>query len=223
MNRHFDHVIFDFDGTLVDSAPAILSCFRDVLDARGLTPCVAIDDRLISPPLVATLARISGLDDGAEVQRLADEFKRRYDQEALYRTLAYPGIEEELTRFLAAGYRLHIATNKRARPTELILDHLGLARYFDTVYTIDRVDPPYAHKAAMISAQLAEQGLRAESACYIGDKAEDGQAADANGLAFYFVGWGYGEWEPYRFPVHWHLVPMSSLLCEKLQSRKTKT
>lgn len=216
MNRHFDHVIFDFDGTLVDSAPAILSCFRDVLDARGLTPCMEINNHLIGPPLVATLARISGFDDDTDVLRLTDEFKRRYDQEALYRTLAYPGIEEELTRFLAAGYRLHIATNKRTRPTELILDHLGLARYFDTVYAIDRVDPPYSHKAAMIAAQLAEHGLRPETACYIGDKAEDGQAADANGLAFYFAAWGYGEWEPYHFPAHWHLVPASSLLYEKL-------
>lgn len=206
MSQRRSQVVFDFDGTLVDSAPAILGCFREVLSEHGITPKVVIDSRLIGPPLGETIARISGLENADDIHRLADDFKRIYDREGVFLTTAYAGVEVLLERLHADGCRLHIATNKRARPTSLILDHLNLTRFFDSVYAIDYAAPPYANKVAMIAAQVVEQGVRTETAYYVGDKAEDGEAADANRLAFCFAAWGYGEWDAVRFPSHWHLV-----------------
>lgn len=217
MSRHYTHVVFDFDGTLVDSAPAILGCFCEVLAARSIAPRVEIDSRLIGPPLIETMARISGLDDVADIRQLAEDFKRRYDSDGVFATAAYAGVEEALDSLRAMGCRLHIATNKRTLPTGLILDYLGLTRYFDSVYAIDRVNPPYTHKAAMIGAQLAEQGLPAEQTCYVGDKAEDGLAADANRLAFYAVTWGYGEWRAGSVPAHWTIIYDLTQLSVSLQ------
>lgn len=206
MISHYTHAIFDFDGTLVDSAPAILECFREVLAARDIAPRVEIDSRLIGPPLLQTLALISGLSDVAMISALAGDFKSRYDSVVAQRTPLYPDTREALACLSAAGCRLHIATNKRMQPTRLILEQLGLTACFDTVYAIDLTDPPYAGKAAMIAAQIEERSLPRRRTCYIGDKPEDGQAADANALDFFAVGWGYGEWEAAAIPAHWRLL-----------------
>lgn len=200
------HVIFDFDGTIVDSAPAILACFEGILAARGITPVVAIDNRVIGPPLPKTLALISGIECEATLQALATEFKARYDSEGIAMTPPYPGIVPALDNLRRAGLALHIATNKRTVPTRLILEHLGLSDRFASVYAIDRTTPPYADKVAMIAAQIAELGIDPALACYIGDKLEDGHAAEANNLAFNIAGWGYGEWHPGNFPATWHYV-----------------
>lgn len=206
MIGRYTHAIFDFDGTLVDSAPAILECFREVLTVRDIAPHVEIDSRLIGPPLLQTLALISGLSDVAIINALAGDFKSRYDSVVAQRTPLYPGIREALARLSAAGCRLHVATNKRTQPTQLILEQLGLTACFDTVYAIDLTDPPYAGKAAMIAAQIEEWGLLPRQTCYIGDKPEDGQAADANALDFFAVDWGYGEWNDAAIPAHWRLL-----------------
>lgn len=203
MNPSFDHVLFDLDGTLIDSAPAILECFRDVLAWRGIEPRTTIDQSLIGPPLLATMARLSGVEDGDELHILADAFKQRYDRDGPYRTPAFAGVGAALESLVRGGRRLHIATNKRSLPTRLILEHLVLDQYFASVYALDRTTPPYASKAAMIASQLAEQGIDVSRACYIGDKPEDGAAAEANGLAFYFADWGYGAGEVARMPAHW--------------------
>jgi phosphoglycolate phosphatase len=208
----YRHVVFDFDGTLINSAPSILGCFRDVLAARGLEPKMEIDSRLIGPPLLETLARISGISVTDELSRLAEDFKRLYDEAGLFATVLYAGVEAMLADLHVAGCRLHIATNKRMRPTGLILDHLGLAQFFDSVYAIDSAVPPYASKAAMIAAQLAEQSLPAGQSCYVGDKTEDGIAAEANKLAFYAAAWGYGDWDTEMLPTHWSVVTSPSSL-----------
>lgn len=193
MNRRFDHIIFDLDGTLIDSAPAILASFSEVLAARGITPLVKIDNSLIGPPLVATLGRLSGVAEKADLDTLAGDFKRLYDEEGLRHTRLYPGIEEQLQRLSESGHRLHIATNKRQHPTSLILENLGMVGRFDTVYANDRITPAYASKAALLAAQLRDLGLVPGRTCYVGDRGDDARAAQANHLAFCFVAWGYPE------------------------------
>jgi phosphoglycolate phosphatase len=206
MISHYAHLIFDFDGTLVDSAPAILESFHEVLAARSIAPQVKIDNRLIGPPLLQTLAMISGLSDDKLIQELADDFKHRYDISVARKTPLYLGIREAIECLTVKGCRLYIATNKRTRPTQLILDQLGLVSTFEAIYAIDHVDPPYANKAAMIAALLKERDISPQQACYIGDKSEDGQAADANDVDFFAVTWGYGEWDATDLPTHWCLL-----------------
>jgi len=74
------HILFDLDGTLIDSAPTILSCFARVLEKRGMHPKCELTHSLIGPPLIETLRRISGIDDPEILQGLADNFKRYYDE-----------------------------------------------------------------------------------------------------------------------------------------------
>ncbi len=212
------HWIFDFDGTLIDSAPAILSAFASALKETGLTPQVELDDRLIGPPLAETLSRISGSNDTVLIQTLTERFKAHYDRDGVTATDAYPGIEQLLQRLSAEGFVLHIATNKRLSATQSILDHLEWRQYFSSVYALDMVEPRLSSKAALLQKQLAELGLSPLHACYIGDKLEDGQAAAANSLRFHYAAWGYGDLVTSTLPTEWHWLQQPlDLLTEKVQ------
>jgi phosphoglycolate phosphatase len=185
------HILFDFDGTLIDSAPSILISFAAVVQQHGITPLVPLDSQLIGPPLLPTLARISGVSAPDALEAMAATFKTNYDTEGYRHTAVYPGVDAALNA-LAQRATLYIVTNKRIHPTRLIIDHLGWAALFNGVYAQDAFEPPLLSKAAVIGEVLAKHGIDPADALYIGDRAEDGEAATANGLAFAWATWGYG-------------------------------
>lgn len=205
MNSKYRHLIFDFDGTLVDSAPVILDCLQAALTAQGLPAQTALHVNLIGPPLLETLQRLTGIADHSILQGLAQEFRDIYDRRVAHDTPLYDGMAEVLATLNARGQVLHIATNKRLKPANLILKQLGISHYFAAVYAIDAVQPPYPNKTAMLAALLAEQALPLQATCYIGDRREDGLAAAANGLDFLAATWGYDEWET-ELPAPWQLL-----------------
>lgn len=187
-------LLFDLDGTLVDSAPSILESFRLAFAACGIEPAVALDARLIGPPLRPTLTRLLGGEaDAPTLDRLASAFRDAYDGGGWRATVAYPGLEAVIARLADAGRRLFVVTNKRLTPTRLILDHFGLGPRFEAVYALDAFEPPVADKAAALAVVLARHGLAAADCVYIGDTPEDAAAAAANDLAFIAAGWGYGD------------------------------
>lgn len=184
-------IIFDLDGTLVDSAPSILAGFKAVVERHGAVPRVPLDSRLIGPPLLPTLQRISGEDDAAALDAMATTFKHWYDHEGYTQTEVYPGVDAAL-RALAARAALYIVTNKRIRPTRQILTHLGWTPLFVGVYAQDAFEPALPSKAAVIARALVLHDIAPATALYIGDRAEDGEAATANGVPFAWAQWGYG-------------------------------
>ena len=186
-------VIFDLDGTLIDSAPAILQSFAQVLERHDITPLHPLSSALIGPPLRPTLQKLSGITDPARLEALAADFVDVYDGHAYRATLAYDGVDAMLRALLEGGARLHIATNKRLAPTEKILHHLGWHTLFHSVYALDRASPAYPGKADMLQALLRDEGVAVEAACYVGDTPGDLDAAQACGLRFHGVEWGYGR------------------------------
>lgn len=186
-------IIFDLDGTLVDSAPGILASLGQAFVACGLAPRAPLTAALIGPPLRETLAQLCGRGcDEALLDQLAATFKRYYDSQGYRETQAFAGVEAMLQALSAAGLALHIATNKRALPTRLILDHLGWAGLFEHVYALDSFAPATPHKAALLARLLADAGLDAGTCAYVGDRAEDHHAARANQLRFFWAAWGLG-------------------------------
>ena len=199
----YQHILFDLDGTLIDSAPAILASYREAFARCDVAPARTIDESIVGPPLIETLQLITGSHDKALIERLADGFKASYDSEGYKQTAAYAGIGEMLQALRQAGLRLSIATNKRILPTRLILDHLGWLGHFEHLYALDLFEPRLPHKAAMISRLMADHELPKEGSIYIGDRSEDGESADANGLPFIAATWGYGSIEAGAMAGHW--------------------
>ena len=194
-------ISFDFDGTLVDSAPSILAGFDFVLREAGIAPSVPLTTSIIGPPLAQTLQILSGISDPEQLRAMAAAFKTFYDADACLQSVPYPGVGEGLAALRARGLKLHVATNKRLFPTLRILDHLGWTSYFESIYALDLAERNFASKAVMLGAQLADFGLNAATTRYIGDRDEDRHAAEANGVGFIGVSWGYGQFAGASHPV----------------------
>jgi phosphoglycolate phosphatase len=188
-------LIFDLDGTLIDSAPSILSSLAMVLDEAGVAARVPFSSSLIGPPLQETLSTLTGVEDPQVIRTYVESFKRHYDGGGYKQTQVYNGIAELLTALHSGGFELHLATNKRNAPTRLILDHFGWSSLFQSVYALDMYDSRLSDKGALLKHLLEERALRPADALYIGDKTEDGLAAEQNGLEFVGVRWGYGDFD----------------------------
>ena len=212
----YHHIIFDLDGTLIDSAPAILLSFREAFTQSGVAPVRPVDESIIGPPLTETLQLLAGTRDPALISRLGEAFKASYDTAAYKATTAYADIEAVLPALVAAGFTLSIATNKRIYPTRLILEHLGWSSFFTHVYALDSFSPRLPDKAAMIARLLDDQAIPKTSAVYIGDRSEDGESADANGLPFIAVTWGYGSLSAEEMRAGWRSASRAQALCELL-------
>jgi phosphoglycolate phosphatase len=186
------HVIFDLDGTLIDSAEAILASLHGAFAECGLTPVRSIEASIVGPPLGETLKLLAGCENPNLIAQLTDAFKRSYDTDGTLKTEAYPDVGDMLRALRTAGMKLSIATNKRIYPTRLIIEHLGWSELFDSVYALDILSPPLPHKAAMLGRLLTDKEIDIHRAVYVGDRIEDFEAAEANGLPFIAATWGYG-------------------------------
>lgn len=192
-----DTLIFDFDGTLIDSAPGILATYAEVLSAADITPAVPLDHHLIGPPLQPTMERLVGKqhDDSVLLQALVEDFKQRYATTGVAHTPAYAGAEDALQLLRERGFTLFLATNKRASPTLALLEKFGWERLFRRVYCIDSYEPAFSDKTAMLRQLLGENALAPERCLYIGDTQGDYLSARACQIDFAAALWGYGEWQ----------------------------
>jgi phosphoglycolate phosphatase len=216
----YQHIIFDLDGTLIDSAPAILASFRAAFAAAGLAPARAIEAEIIGPPLRETLALISGSQDPELLADLAARFAAIYDTTGLLATRAYAGVDAMLRELAGARLALSIATNKRILPTRKILEHLGWSALFRHVYALDLFEPRLPDKAAMLGRLLADQGIARLQAIYVGDREEDGLAAQGNELPFLAATWGYGSLSPAELRPGWGLLARPADLPAALAQEK---
>jgi phosphoglycolate phosphatase len=185
-------LVFDLDGTLIDSAPSILLGYAAAFEATGLTPQRPLTADLVGPPLRSTLRQVLGRSNDAALDALVDAFKRYYDRDGFRASQVYAGIDTLLSELSAQGAPLYLATNKRWHPTERILDHLGWTQHFRAAHALDGPQPPAANKGALLRWMVSAYGLQASECLYVGDRDEDGEAADAAGMPFQRVPWGYG-------------------------------
>lgn len=185
-------VLFDFDGTLVHTAPGILNGFRRVLADAGITPAEPVDERVIGPPLLATLTRLSGVEAPRELDHLAAAFKAWYDTEGVFQAESYPGLDEMLDMLRAADRRAFVVTNKRIVAARAIATRLGFMDRLVELYALDSLTPPAPRKLALVAHVLAAHEIDPASAVLVGDSAEDAEAATGNDLRFIAATFGYG-------------------------------
>jgi phosphoglycolate phosphatase len=184
-------LIFDLDGTLVDSAPGICASCRAACLALGYPEPSDDDVRpLIGLPLQRLLQAIvpSGLDEAAVAAWVA-RYRAEFDRIALPATVAFPDVPEELSRWRGEGRRLALATSKYTEIAGRVLARAGLADLFDAVVGGDQVergkpDPEMTRRAlTLLGASPAE-------AAVIGDTAHDMEMAAGASVAAYAVAYG---------------------------------
>jgi phosphoglycolate phosphatase len=186
-------VLLDLDGTLVDSAPAILSALRAACASCGVAPLVPLDTALIGPPLRSMIERIVGEKGSPIIARLEQAFRDTYDLTGYRDTVSYPLLHDALRRLRATDHSLVLVTNKRRVPTLKILELFGLTLEFDAVYTVDSFPPDRLSKSQLVARALVElPGAAPSRTVMVGDTREDQTASVANSIGFIAVTYGYG-------------------------------
>lgn len=184
-------VVFDLDGTLIDSAQGILSSFVGAFQRCDLQPSRPLTEDIIGPPLLATLRVLANSDDAQLLGQLAAAFKDTYDTKGYHDTRVYPHVESMLRSLQSAGLPLFIATNKRKVPTDLIIAQLDWRDVFQGVYSLDTPHPPSPNKGALIQHVMRAHGLEPATILYVGDREDDAIAAGHAGTPFFHATWGY--------------------------------
>ena len=184
-------VLFDLDGTLSDSAPGILDSLRLAFEETGV-PWVdpATARALLGPPFWHSLPPLVGADKVAEVVTI---YRRHYWGGAMLRTSCYPGVAQLLAGLAERGLRLAVATSKAEPQAVRIVEHLGLADYFETVCG-DTPDGQRDSKALVIGEALRRLGRPdPDRVLMVGDRSHDVLGAAAHGLSCVGALWGYGS------------------------------
>ena len=184
-------VLFDLDGTLVDSAPGIHASVRVAVAAVGLPePSPPQLRAMVGPPLQDGFALVFGL-GGTDVARAIDAYRAHYAAGAMLEAAVYPGIRELLARLRSDGAILAVATSKPEAFAVRILTHAGLSGAFASVHGAT-FDGAVRHKDQVVAAALARHpnGL---DPVLVGDRAQDVLGAAAHGLPCIGAGWGPAE------------------------------
>jgi phosphoglycolate phosphatase len=182
-------VVFDLDGTLVDSAPDLAAALGVVLSAAGRAPLPVEAVRgLIGEGARQLLDRAFRATGAPAVRDPFSEFQAAYAACLCERTVVYPGIGALLDRLVASGRPIAVCTNKPEKLAVAVVRGLNLP--FDVVVGGDRLaarkpDP------GMVRLALAELGV--SDAWFVGDSAIDVAAARSAGLPVVGVTWGYGD------------------------------
>jgi phosphoglycolate phosphatase len=186
------YLLFDMDGTLLDSLPGIAYSIKTALDAAGLPEFTFDLRQLIGPPIRTILSRVAKTDDPALLDTLERHFRASYDSEGWRISAIYPGASDVLRAMKKSGHILFIVTNKPLHISTKAIEAMGIASLFERIYTRDSNTPPYASKADILHALLTDQHLSPQDCAMVGDTMEDANAAAMHTMNFIFMEHGYG-------------------------------
>jgi phosphoglycolate phosphatase len=183
-------VLFDLDGTLVDSSPGVLLSLTAVT-ALGRPPVPTRElPRFLGPPLQDGLAELLGL-GGPALDEAVRVYRTAYRAGGILDCTVYPGIHALLDDLRTHGLRLAVATSKPEPFAERVLEHVGLAAAFEVVRGAS-LDGTVRHKEQVVRAALTALDVEPVTAVLVGDREHDVLGARAVGLDCLGAGWGFG-------------------------------
>jgi phosphoglycolate phosphatase len=190
-------VVFDLDGTLVDTAPDLINALNFVLDREGLPPVPLHSARnMIGAGARKLLERGLELDGRnvslAELARLTDDFIDYYAEHIADVSRPFDGLEGALDDLAGRGYRFAVCTNKLEWLSKRLLNRLNLSRRFAAIcgadtFGVSKPDP------AILRQTVARAGGELSSAIMVGDAGPDIGVARRTGIPVIGVSFGYTE------------------------------
>lgn len=185
-------IFFDLDGTLTDSGEGIINCAVLALEHFGIPVPSQEEMRVfVGPPLGQTFLRF-GIPE-SQVDEAIAVFRSRYKTVGKFENFPYPGIHETLQALKDQGHRLFVATSKPEIQAKEIMEHFGLAEFFEQIVGAT-LDGSRSHKADVISYLLSLTGDVGQT-MMVGDTDFDVIGAAAHGIPTIGVSWGYGTAE----------------------------
>ena len=183
-------IIFDFDGTLVDSEMTIYRCFQSITNYLAPERNDYAKNILIGPPLRETASEILGHNHQDQLDEFVNLFIDMHDEQAIKNTQPYPGVIETLKKLSSKGISMAIATNKRYAPTIKLINHFDWQEYFTCIESSDSLGQ-IRNKDEMIQEILKNHNYN--KAFFVGDTVNDGLSANLNQLPFILAQYGYGR------------------------------
>ncbi|WP_152044858.1 phosphoglycolate phosphatase [Aureimonas psammosilenae] len=193
-------ILFDLDGTLIDSAPDIHAALNETLESYGEPP-LTLDavTRMIGrgvPVLIERAYAALGVEiDPATRTKVGERYTAIYEARATQSTTLMAGVSDLLRDLHEKGVRLGTVTNKPGAATRTVLDHFGLLPLMAVVVGGD-AGPARKPEPGLILHACEQLGLRPEEAVFVGDSENDVQAARAAGMPVVAVAGGYTELTP---------------------------
>ena len=186
----YHYIFFDLDGTLTDSGPGIMKAGQYALRAFGIERDWRELSFFVGPPLSETFARFVSVEN---VDAAVAKFREYYQKDGWLDNAPYPGIPALLAHLKSKGKRLFVATSKLDTMAERILEHFGLAPYFDAICGAPEGDREAGKKVNVVKAALKAACCDDLSrAVMVGDREHDVLGAKKNGLPCIGAVYGYG-------------------------------
>lgn len=188
----YKNILFDLDGTLTDPKVGITKSVAHALEYFNIK--VEDTDSLcdfIGPPLAVMFAKRYGFDD-AQCDKAIEVYRERFSAIGKYENTVYPYTERILAMLKERGFRLFVATSKPEKFAVDILEHFGLAKYFEKIRGIG-MDESKVEKDVVISRLMSEFGLSPTDTVMVGDRSFDIDGAHKNGIKCIGVLFGYGS------------------------------
>ena len=195
--QHYDVILFDVDGTLIDSAPGILNTLEEVFTKMGVDVTHVNLRRYLGPPLRKSFGE--HFSDPAKIEEATKRYRVSYAAKGCHEGDVYPGVVEMLGRLKAAGLTLCTATCKPTDVVRPILEEQGLAPYFSFVGGAS-MDESRDNKTDVIRHVLAQPVMQGKRVLMVGDRNDDMRGAADCGLDAAGALYGYGsreELEPF--------------------------
>lgn len=209
---HIENIIFDLDGTLVDSLPGIEYACHHAIDSvcpnRGsfeLRP-------FIGPPIRDIFCRVFPDIDSNELESLVKEFRKIYDEVGWEKTLLFDDVQATLIELENLNIQNYLVTNKNKLPTEKILDLLNIRNCFAEIVCPDSVTPAFQSKSDAMAYLINKNDLDHEKVLSVGDTSFDQAAATTCGIPFAAAYYGYGHYEKNSVFTNFRINKMSDII-----------
>jgi len=189
MKQQYELILFDLDGTLLDTSPGIFNSVRYAEKQLMLEPVP--EERLkgfVGPPPKKMYAQVYGL--GEEQALFAAQKHREYGRtKAIYEAEVYPGIADMLSELKLQGYKLGVTTLKSQEIAETILEYYGLGQYFDVIIGMDAQESLTKSKTIQLAIKKTSTTGKV---VLVGDSQYDYDGAQEAGIDFIGVLYGFG-------------------------------
>lgn len=195
MTPGFTCILFDLDGTIMDSAPGITATLAYTFKTMGLPiPSPAELVAYVGPPILDSFRDRAGFTT-EQAQQALDIYRPQYLKSGVFDATVYPGVGEVLRHIHESGVPLSLATSKPEEPAKLILEHYDLLKYFDVITgaSEDEVRSAKADVVAEALKRLTAFGADLSRPVMVGDRSHDVHGAAEHNVPTIFVRWGYGS------------------------------
>lgn len=194
MSTHWSCILFDLDGTILDSAPGITETLAYMFTELG-RPVPSQEQLLkyVGPPILDSFRDLAGMSP-QEAEKALDIYRVRYLERGALKSSVYPGVAKLLRQIHDSPIPLSLATSKPELPATKMLNLAGLTQYFDVI-TGASEDEARSRKADVVAEalkRLADLGADVSNPVMVGDREHDVAGAAECDVPTIFVGWGYG-------------------------------